>query len=79
MKTSPARHQHVPLKEKTILYIAHLLIFCTSTETSIYYKLKDKILLICFKHQINITVVLLSCGYFCPVEVSDQLLGKWNK
>ena len=47
--------------KKTVLYIIHLIIFCTSTETSITGNLRIKSLT-CFKHQINIIVVLLSCG-----------------
>ena len=39
-------HQHVintSTWSKKIVYIAHLIILCTSTETSIYWKFKDKI------------------------------------
>ena len=56
-----------PEVEKTVLYIVHSIILCTSTffvpQTSIYWKLRIKSLT-CFKYQINITVVLLSCGIF---------------
>ena len=49
--TSPTRHQYFRLKskkkkkekrKKTILHVVHLIILCTSTETSIYWKFKDK-------------------------------------
>ena len=39
------RHQHLHLKGKKqyLVYIAHLIILCTTTENSIYWKFKDKI------------------------------------
>ena len=40
MTTSSTRRHN--LKEKTVLYIAHLKILSTSKETSIYKKFKDK-------------------------------------
>ena len=43
-------------KKKSVLYVAHLIILCSLTGTSIYWKCKDKIWT-CFKHQISITVV----------------------
>ena len=36
-------YQQLHLKEKTVLYIEHLTILCTSTATSVYWKFKDKI------------------------------------
>ena len=41
--TPPLEGKKQKLKQKTVLYIAHLIILCTSTETSIYWKFKDKI------------------------------------
>ena len=48
----------LPEGKKTVLYILR-----TTTETSISCKFNDKIFNL-FKHQIKITVVLLSCGSF---------------
>ena len=45
---------------------------CISTVTFIHWKLNDKILNF-FKHKINITVVLLSCGVFKCNKLSVQL------
>ena len=41
----------------------HLIILCTSTETSINWKFKEKNLTF-FKHQISIIFLLLFCGSF---------------
>ena len=51
-----------PEFKKIVLYIAHIILY-TSTETFIYWKSKNKSLT-CFQYQININVVLLSCGSF---------------
>ena len=53
-----------PEVKKTVLYIVHLIILSTSAETSIYRNIKNKICNLFLKHQININVVLLSCGSF---------------
>ena len=52
-----------PAEGKKMLYIASLIILHALTETSIYWKLRIKFVS-CFKHRINLTIVLLSCGSF---------------
>ena len=54
---------HPPEVKKNSLYTVHIIILCTSAETSTIGNLKIKSLT-SFEHQINITAVLLSCGSF---------------
>ena len=62
-------------REKTALYIAHLIILCTSTETSIYWKFKDKIFkLFEAPNQHNCCDTVL--WKFLQVLIS--VLGKWS-
>ena len=52
-----------PEVKTTVLYIVNLIILCTSKKIPFLGNLSIKSLT-CFKHQINITVVLLFCGSF---------------
>ena len=72
--TSSTLPPEVKIK-KTVPYIVNLILLCTSTETLFTGTLRIKSLTY-FRHQIDITVVLLFCGSFFRVLTS--VLCKWN-